>query len=185
MKRRLLFNFRYPKIALFIIAIIGAYFMFGNNYVQNYVSHLGNFGYVGIFIAGLFFSFGFTTPFSTGFFLTVNPGNIYLAAMLGGIGALIADLLIFSFIRLSFMDEFKRIENTKLSKKTGEFIKKSIGKKAKFYLMYAFAGIIIASPLPDEAGVTLLAGLTHIKISALAKISLLMNTLGILILLWI
>ena len=51
--------------------------------------------------------------------------------------------------------------------------------------MYAVAGLIIASPLPDEAGIILLAGLTKIKASILAPISLAMNTLGILILLLI
>jgi uncharacterized membrane protein YdjX (TVP38/TMEM64 family) len=49
--------------------------------------------------------------------------------------------------------------------------------------MYAFAGILIASPLPDEAGVIMLAGLTKIKTWALAIISIILNTIGILIML--
>ena len=49
--------------------------------------------------------------------------------------------------------------------------------------MYAFAGILIASPLPDEAGVTMLAGLTKISVKSLALISFILNTLGIIILL--
>ena len=49
--------------------------------------------------------------------------------------------------------------------------------------MYAFVGILIASPLPDEIGVIMLAGLTKINFKILAIISFILNTLGILIIL--
>jgi len=60
---------------------------------------------------------------------------------------------------------------------------RNVNEKIRIYLMYAFAGILIASPLPDEAGVTMLAGLTKISVKSLALISFILNTLGIIILL--
>src|SRR3989344_3887713 len=98
-----LFRFKYPKITILIICILAAYYIFRDPSVQSYLSGLENFSYLGIFIAGFFFSFGFTTPFSIGFFLVSNPENILLAALIGGFGALIADFIIYKLIRLSFM----------------------------------------------------------------------------------
>jgi uncharacterized membrane protein YdjX (TVP38/TMEM64 family) len=51
--------------------------------------------------------------------------------------------------------------------------------------MYAIAGLIISSPLPDELGVSMLAGLTTINAKKLSIISFIMNSLGILIMLMI
>jgi len=168
---------------LLILAIILAYIFFGNPSIQNYISHLGALSYAGIFIAGIFFAFGFTAPFSVGFFINLDPSNIWLAGIVGGLGALIADLIIFSTIKISFEDEFKRLRNSNTIVKITKLIEKSFTEKIKVYLMYAFAGILIASPLPDEAGVIMLAGLTKISAKSLALISFILNTLGIIILL--
>ena len=178
-----LFKFRYPKLFGLLIAIVAAYFIFSNQTVADYISSLNSFGYIGVFIAGVFFTFGFTTPFATGFFIILNPENIWLAALLGGFGAMLMDLFIFSMIKFSFTDEFEGLENTKMMKELSRRINKTLSHRIKVYLMYALAGIIIASPLPDEAALILLAGLKRIKVSVLALISFVMNTIGILILL--
>ncbi|MEM4259405.1 MAG: hypothetical protein QXS38_01410 [Candidatus Pacearchaeota archaeon] len=172
-------GFDYPKLSLFLIAIIAAYFLFSNPKVADFVSNLREYGYLGVFIAGIFFTFGFTTPFAVGFFIVLNSSNIWLAAILGGLGAMLGDLSIFKFVRFSFMDEFKRLENTKIMRIASLLVDKTLGHKIKIYLMYAFAGIVIASPLPDEAGVTLLAGLTKIKTYALMIITFVLHTIGI------
>ena len=185
MKIKQLFKFKYPKIMLLILAIILTYFLFRNPFVQTYVSHLGALSYIGIFIAGILFAFGFTAPLSVGFFISLNPSNIWIAGIIGGLGALIADLIIFKTIKISFEDEFKRLRNSKAIVKIKRVIERSFSEKIKVYLMYAFAGILIASPLPDEAGVIMLAGLTKISAKSLALISFILNTFGIIILLFL
>lgn len=182
---KIISGYDYPKLTALIICIILAYLLFSNESVQDFMISLNSYGYLGAFIAGMFFTFGFTAPFSAGFFITLNPSNIYLTATLAGAGAVIFDLLIFKFIRFSFMDEFKRLENEKVMKIAKRLMDKSLGKKIQLYLLYAIAGLLIASPLPDEAGVIILAGLTKINVKALAIISFICNTLGIFVLLLI
>mgnify|MGYP001575845521 FL=1 len=183
MKR--LFKFRYPKLTILILMIILAYSMFSNANVHNFISKLGNLSYLGTFIAGMFFAFGFLASFAVGFFLTVSTKNIFLTAIIGGFGALISDLLIFSIIKSQFIDEFRRLEKTKIFLEINKIFSQSYFHRIKLYLMYIFAGIIIASPLPDEVGVSMLAGLTKIKTSILAILSFLLNTPGIFILLYL
>ena len=180
-----LLKFKYPKLLGLVFAIILAYWIFSKPVVAGFFSGLNSWGYFGSFIGGLLFSFGFTSPFAAGMFITLNPKNIILAGILGGVGAMISDLLIFNFVKASFMDEFKRLERTSEMRKLGKLIDYEIGHKFKVYLMYALAGFFIASPLPDEAGVIMLAGLTKIKQARLALISWACNTIGILVLLLI
>ncbi len=179
------FNFKYPKLAGLLVSIVLAYVIFRNPKVSDFVLHLGSLSYLGVFVMGILFAFGFTAPFAVGFFITLNPTNIWLAGTIGGVGALISDVLIFKFIRFSFKSEFSRLKKTYLMKETGKLIEKSIGTKLKLYLMYALAGIMIASPLPDEAGVIMLAGLTKIKLGTMMKLSFILNTAGIIVLLLI
>jgi len=179
------FKFKYPKIFGLIIAIIFAYLIFSNAFVKDSISGLDDWGYLNAFIAGVFFAFGFTSPLSAGLFITLNPENIWLVGVIGGLGAMLGDLFILQFIRFSFMDEFKKLKKEKISKEIEKSISKTLGNKMKIYLMYAFAGILIASPLPDEAGVIMLAGLTKIKPYILSVISFALNTIGILVLLCI
>src|SRR3989338_2833810 len=178
---KLLFKFRYPKLAILLLCFFVSFYIFSNPLVKNKIQLADN--YLGMFIAGIFFSFGFTAPFSVGYFLTLDPQNIFIAAFIGGLGALLSDLLIFKIIKLSFIDEFNRLKKTKAIKEINYLLSQKPLARFKNYMLFALAGFIIASPLPDELGASMLAGLTKIKTHVLAIISFIMNTLGIFILL--
>ncbi len=179
-----LFKFKYSKLFLLLISIILAYIIFSQESIQNYLSNIGNLGYLGIFIAGLLFSFGFTTPFAIALFITIPVQNIMSFAIIAGFAAMLSDLFIFRLIKISFMDEFNELQKTSSFKTISDLIKSNIKLKIRNYLLFFLAGIIIASPLPDELGITMLAGLTHIKTRILMLISFICNTFGILIILF-
>lgn len=182
-KVRQRFTYKYPKITIFVLVIIIAYLIFKNPLVAQPLQALGNFSYLGVFIAGLLFSYGFTTPISVGLFITLDPSNIFLAAIVGGIGAYIADYTIYKIVKTSFMDEFELIEKTRPMQVLEKKIKTSFSKKMQLYLLFFCAGFVIASPLPDEVGVALLAGVGHIKPSTFTIVSLVGNMVGIFIML--
>ena len=133
---KLLSGFGYPKLAGLIIVITISYFIFSNPIVVEYIQSFNNWGYLGAVVGGLFFTFGFTTPFAIGFFIALNPENIWLAAIIGGFGAMVGDLFIFKIIKFSFMDEFQRLEKTKTMKKISKLIEDTLGHKIKVYLIY-------------------------------------------------
>ena len=133
-------------------------------------------GYLGIFISGIFYVFSFTAPIATALILifSVNK-NIILLGLIAGIGSLLGDILIFHFIRISFADEIKELSNHKFS----IFTLKKIPKKYQKYLAYALGAFFIATPLPDEIGVTILASSKDVKMSHFGIISYILNTGGI------
>lgn len=133
-----------------------------------------------MFLGGAFFSFGFTAAFAVAMFIeladTVHP---FTGALIAGFGAVISDLLIFRFIRLSFQDEFEKLKLSRLLQKIKEIFDHHLSEKIKEYVLWTFAGFLIASPLPDEFGVTLLSGMTNIKQRTFVIIAFCLNTIGI------
>lgn len=182
-KAYILFRYKYPKLIMLLLSIFTAYYLFSSQFITSKIQLLQSFSYLGIFFAGILFSFGFSAPFALGLFITLQPQNIFLASIIGAVGSVISDLVIFKFIQFSFADEFKRLNNEKPIKEISFMIKNNLGLKASTYLFYLFAGILLASPLPDEVGVAMLAGLTTIKPSFLGIISFITHAIGIFILL--
>lgn len=189
----MLFRFRYPKLVLFVVAIILSYLIFKNPNVDNFILGLGSLSYLGVLISGFLFSFGFTAPLSVGFFVTLNPDNLILNALIGALGAMISNMLIFGLIRISFKNEIfslekalkKDIERIRIMRETENFFNHLLGARIKHYFMYVFIGIIIASPIPNELGDALLAGMRKINIFVLAFLSFILSFIGIIILLLI
>lgn len=134
---------------------------------------------MGTFIAGALFVYGFTAALATAILLILaQQQNILLAGLVGGFGALIGDLLIFQFIRHSFSDEIKELSEEPIFKG----IKTRVPPAVRNYLAPVLGGIIIASPLPDEIGISLLAT-TTISTRTFAILSFLLNTAGIFVIL--
>lgn len=175
-------RYRYPKlIALFLVSLF-AYALFSQDSVQTALAPLISESLFSYFVIGSLFTFGFITPFAIGLFLIADPSSPLLAALVGGCGAVLGDMLIFQFIRFSFLDEFGKLKREKIVRLVEKPVT-LVPARFHHYLLYAFAGIIIASPLPDELGLSLLAGLTSIRQIPLACISYVCNTVGIFILL--
>ena len=96
---------------------------------------------------------------------------------------MVADLLIFKFIKVSFEDEFEKLKKERpflfMKKQINTFINPTLAH----YLTFAFAGFLFATPLPDELSIMLLAGITKINMKTLAIISFVFSSIGIFFLL--
>lgn len=178
-------RFKYPKTFLLIIFMFVSYKIFSNPDVTYFVNNLSSLGYIGIFLAGVLFTSGLTIPFSIGYLVTLDTSNIIAYTLIGGIGALIGDLVIFNFIRISFEKEFRHISKTKTLSYLNYFIEKHFNKKIRIYMLYVFASIIILSPLPDEIGIIMVAGFSKIDPKIFAVASFVLNSIGIFLLLLI
>ncbi len=183
-KAKRLFKFKYPKLVILLLCIILAYVLFTNERVINALP-ITKGGYLISFIGGLLIAFGFSAPFGVGFLINSSPQSLLLGTLIAGIGATISDLAIFKFIKFSFMNEFEELEKTKTMQKIEKIFRKRKMRIFKNYLLYSFAGILIATPLPDEIGVSMLAGFTTIKTKTLAIISFLLHTMAIFLILYL
>ena len=177
-----LLKLKYPKLLLLLLTFVAAYFLFKGRTFLPFHNLLLSMGYLGTFLAGILFVYGFTAAPATAILLIVaKEQNIILAGFIAGVGALFGDLIIFKFIRHSFADELEKLRKEKivmhLNHKTPALLRK--------YFVPVLAGFIIASPLPDEIGVSLLAASRQISVELFSLVSYLLNTAGIFIILLI
>ena len=179
---RKLFGIKYPKFLILFLTFVIAYFIFVERNIEPVNNFISSLGYLGSFIVGAFYTYGFSSAPAAAIFLILGKTqNIFLAAILGGFGALIGDLIIFKLIRTNFDDEIRMLEREPIVK----YLDKVIPKKINQYITPLIGAIVIGSPLPDEIGVSLIAISRRVSQKTFIIISYVMNTLGIFILLWI
>lgn len=128
------------------------------------------------FVVGIFFTSAFTLApaaiLLAGLSESISP---WAVALFGALGAMCGDLILFLFIRDRLAEDIK-----------GLFPKSAVRRFLNsFHLGFwkwlspILGALIIASPLPDEFGVSLL-GLSRVRLAVLLPVAFVMNFLGIL-----
>ena len=170
---------RYPRITFFIVSVFLAVGLYAAGFFEKIFSGIGGFGFAGVAVSGLMYSFSFTSAIATASFLHLN--NLYnpvFLAVLGGASAMLGDILLFDFLKTGFLDEIKML----FRNLTGRFPFKhlsSLSQSRWFLPLGILIGfIIIISPLPDEIGVAILA-FYNLRFRNFAGLTFLLNGLGI------
>jgi len=167
---------KYKNLTFFIISLALAFFILRNETIHSYLLHLGNFGYFGAFLAGILFVSTFTVATGAIILLvlaeTLSPIEIGLVA---GFGAVVGDFIIFRFVQDDLANEIKGIYN--LFDRKHHF-KKVLHSKYFSWTLPVIGAAIIASPLPDEIGVSLM-GISKMKTYKFLLISFILNAIGI------
>ena len=132
---------------------------------------------IGTFVAGIFFASTFTVAVASSVFLLLaKTHNLLIIAAFGGLGAFVGNSLIFRFLRDDLIADFEYLE-----KHFGERIAKRIlHSKLTFWFLPIIAALMIASPLPDEVGLLMLASI-KLKYHHFSILSYLFNTVSIMI----
>lgn len=185
-------KWKYKNLFLFFLSIVIAYLMLKNEENLSFLKNLHGLGYISAFLAGLMFSSSLTVAPATALIYTLGSAfNPFVLAFIGAFGSLMADYLIFRFVKYKLVDEIKL-----LHEEVKEFLKPVakpfIPKDLRFrlwlwqrtvhsrfrWLIPVIAGFIIASPLPDEFGVTLL-GVAKYETERFVLLSYFLNFIGI------
>lgn len=131
---------------------------------------------ISAFVGGIFFVTIFTVAPATVILAGLaQANNILFVAFFGGLGALLGDYIIYRFVRDRIADDVDYLMQNR-----GERLK-AIFRRKIFRWMVPFVGaIIVASPLPDEVGLTML-GLSKFEKKYFIPLSFFLNAVGILI----
>lgn len=164
-------------IDLFIIAVsvVIAIFLVKSGVIAHFIGATRELKYIGAFIAGIFFTSAFTTAIATAAFIELAEFNsIFPLAILGGLGALLGDFLIFRFVKNRFSIDIKYL----LSLSNRQRLYFIFHRRLFRWILVFLGALIIASPLPDEMGIAFF-GLARMKTEKFAAISFIFNTIGI------
>ena len=166
---------RYKLLSIFLASVLVAIYLGENDWFQQFLLNLGEWRYLGAFVSGVLFVSTFTVSTSVILIaLLAQEMNPLLIALIGGIGAMIGDLIVFWFLKNNVDEELMLVFGTR-----GEHYVKAVLRSKYIAWTLPIIGIfIMASPLPDEIGIGLL-GMAKISKSALMLISFISNTFGI------
>jgi len=126
---------------------------------------------------GFMFSLTFTAAISTSVFvlLAETTHNPFLIAIIGGLGSLAANSIVYKIFREEIVDDIEFLEK-KYARKIAH---KIIHSRLIVGLTPYLAALLLASPLPDELGIMLLAG-ANFRYTRFFLLSFGLHTLGIL-----
>jgi hypothetical protein len=166
----------FQDIIIIILSIALSIALIQTHIISIGLSKLGEFSTLGSFLAGLFFTSIFTTaPAIVSFGEIMQTHSLFATALIGACGSVIGDLIIFRFIRDRFSEHLLAVIGHKKEQRKIKAV-----FKLKFFRWFTFllGGLLIASPFPDELGISLL-GFTKMKMSWFIPLSFFFNFLGI------
>lgn len=139
------------------------------------IKGVGNLGYLGAFVTGLFFVSTFTVaPAAVVLFHLASQLHAIEIALLAGAGAMVGDYFIFQFIRDHVFAEL-----LPLARKLQTPGMKLLFKSPYFaWILPVVGAFVIASPLPDEVGVSMM-GLSKVKQWQFFILAFALNAVGI------
>jgi hypothetical protein len=170
-------NYRYKNLTLLGISLVVAYFLLQNDFFHSILLHLGGWGYLGAFFAGMLFVSTFTVSIGTVilFILSDNHLSPIEIAIFAATGSVVSDFVIFQAIKSrDFIDEIRNVFNFL----GGERLHHLLKTKYFSWTLPVVGAIIIASPLPDEVGVSLM-GISNMRPSRFLLLSFALNFTGI------
>lgn len=168
-------NWQYKNTAFLAVSLIIFYFLADTNIVKNLIDGIGSYGYWGSLIAGIFFVSIFTVaPAAAVLYFLADSLNPALVAVSAGCGAVIGDYYIMKLLKNDILTEWAPV----FEKIKGPFLQKLFASPFFIWLIPIAGAAIIASPLPDEIGVSMI-GLSKIKKWQFFLITFLLNAIGI------
>ncbi len=164
-------------LAIVAFSVIIAIVLVKTDALAGVVAAIENMRLFGSFLAGMFFTSVFTTAPAIIILGGLSKAHsIFLIAVMGGLGAVLGDLLIFRFVRSSLGPDFSYL----VKKVKSERLTAIFRLKLFHWLIPCLGALVIVSPLPDELGLMMM-GLSHMKMRYFIPLSFVLNGAGILI----
>src|SRR3989338_750863 len=161
----------FKNILILTVSIVAAILLAKSGIFNSIINATEGLKILGIFIAGFFFTSALTIgPAGVALVKFSQTESIFLIAIVGAIGSVIGDLIIFRFVRDRISDDFIALFQQVKIKRLVHILHLEI-----FRFLTPFIGaLLVASPLPDEIGLAMM-GISKIKTRYFIPISYFYN----------
>jgi len=163
-------------VAIVILSILVAVMLVRTNVLANLLASTGELEVLGAFVAGMFFTSIFTTAPAMAALGEISLlQGVFGTALIGAVGSVIGDLLIFRFVKDRFSEHIAELIGHKSIWRRFHLL-----FKRRFFRWFTFlaGGLILASPLPDELGIAML-GFSKMRFQYFIALSFVFNFAGI------
>ncbi len=160
---------------LVVSSIILAVYLIKTDTIAAVVSHVSQFGIIGSFFEGFFFTSVLTTaPAIAAILASAAYVPVWELALVGAFGAVCGDLLVFRFVQSRLADHIVRVAFSPRLMRLGM----RLARGPLWWLPFIGGALLIASPFPDEIGLVMM-GLSHMTLGRFIPIVFLANAGGI------
>lgn len=174
-------KWRYKNTAFLILALIILLIIAPSGAFQKVVTSVASLGYLGAFIAGLFFVYIFSVaPATVVLLLLAQNHNLFLLSFFAALGSLLGDYIIFQIFRTRIAEEWAPA----LRELKGSHVYKVFHSPYFSWTLPVLTAVLIASPIPDEIAVGAL-GFSKLKDWQFIPMALVLDYLGILVLVFL
>ncbi len=168
-------HWHYKNTTLLVLSLVTFFFLAKTPEIDSLIKQAGTLGYIGAFIAGIFFVSTFTVaPAAVVLYHLADSLHPLEIALLAGLGAMIGDYIIFKYLKDKIFIELRPL----FLRHGKPYIRVLYRSPYFIWMLPVFGAFIIASPFPDEIGVGIL-GLSKIKRWQFFLLSLVLNAIGI------
>ncbi len=137
----------HKNLILILLSFLLSYLILTNSSLVLLIKRFEGIGYIGAFLVGIFFSYGITiAPALSSLIVIAKELNPIYIAILGALGAIISDYIIYSYVKKGVVNEIKHLSN---ELNIHPNFNKGVFKYTRKIAPY-FAGIILASPFPTD-----------------------------------
>lgn len=159
-----------------LASIVVAFWIASSDTMPSMIAWIVEYKLIASFVLGFFFT-SVLTAVPTMVVITESAEYLPLRelALIGGLGAVCGDLLLFRFVRSRFAERVMQAAASPRIIKVG----KKIAQGPFWWLLPVLGALVVASPLPDELGIMLL-GVSHLRLIQFVPIIYVANALGIL-----
>lgn len=168
-------SWKYKNLTILFFSLIFALILSQLQVFHQLLLNLGGWGYLGAFFAGMLFVLSFTA--ATGaviLFILAERLTPWEIGLIAGLGAMCGDLTIFRFVKDNLINELTPL----YERFGGNHLNHLLHSKYFHWTLPLIGALIIASPLPDEVGVSLM-GISKMKTYKFIFVSFLLNAVGI------
>lgn len=173
-------NYKYKGLTLIFISILLTIFLSKYNFLNELLFNLRHTPFLGSFIAGILYVSASTAALGilmlSDLAKTLSPIEI---AIIAGLGGAFADFVLFRFFKGDLIGEIRPIYN----RFGGRHLTRLMYHKYFRWSLPVIGAIIIASPFPDELGISLM-GLSKIKTYQFVLLSLFLDIGGVFLLVY-
>lgn len=171
-------NYVLQDVGIVALSVLVAVMLVRTNVLANLLTAAGDLDVWGAFIAGAFFTSIFTTaPAMAALGQVALVHGILQTALVGALGSVLGDLIIFRFVRDRFSEH---VSEVLLHQSAWRRMRLLFKKRFFRWFTFLVGGLILASPLPDELGIAVL-GFQKLRFKYFIALSFGFNFFGILL----
>lgn len=153
-------HWKYQNTSLLVLSLVFLYFVTQTPHLQAIISAIGSLGTFGIFLVGIFFVSSFTiAPAAVVLYHMAYIQDPYQLIFFAALGGVVGDYLIFKYLKNNVFHELVPLYDQFAAR---SHFHKIFSSPFFAWLTPVIGALIIASPLPDELGITML-GLSRMK----------------------